>query len=183
MTAPRAHRFRVSCCSTGLGRAATTDGQGRYAASSQAMSPHTWFAWKNGYEVSVQPDIAWNRQPVVQLDWVLSRIPGILLEGTGWLCRSGSACESGAPTENVYAFSVPAAGTLRVDTFWELDYNDLLYHELRCNGTLVEKSGRGDHNWGKLFEVAASPACAYQLRFTQSTRNQTMSYDYSISWR
>ena len=131
----------------------------------------------------MQRDVAWNRQPIVRLDWALERIPGILLEGTGRLCRAGSACESGAPTENVYAFSVPAAGTLRVDTFWELDYNDLLYHELRCNGTLVEKSGRRDHNWGKLFEVAASPACAYELRFTQSTRNETMSYDYTISWR
>jgi len=168
----------------GLGRKATSDGQGRYAAPGQAMSPHTWFAWKNGYEVRVQRDIAWNRQPVVRLDWALERIPGILLEGTNRLCWNGSSgCEAGVPKENIYTFSVPAAGTLRVDTFWELDYNDRLYHELRCNGTLVEKGGRGDHNWGKLFEVAASPACAYELRFTQSTRNPTMTYDYTISWR
>jgi hypothetical protein len=166
----------------GLGREATTDSQGRYSAPSQAMSPHTWFAWKNGYEVGVQPDVAWNRQPTVRLDWALSRIPGVFLEGTGQLCE-GSGCGSGVPKENVYTFSVPAAGTLRVDTFWELDYNDLLYHELRCSGTLVEKSGRADHNWGKLFETAASPACSYELRFTQSTRNPVMSYDYSISWR
>ena len=167
----------------GLGRDTTTDAEGRYTSQRQGYSPWTWFAWRNGYEVAVQERIGWERQPVVRLDWALARIPGILLEGSGELCWKQGACAPGVEAKRTYAFVVPAAGTLRVDTFWELDYNDLLYHELRCNQEVVAEGSRRDHNWGRLLEVPASPACAYQLSFVQSTRNPVMHFDYTVSWR
>ena len=167
----------------GMGRDAVTNVDGAYTTQGQAVSPLTWIAWRNGYEVAVKPDIAWDRQPVVTVDWELPRIPGILLEGSGELCWQQGACAPGVPAKRTYAFTVPAAGTLRVDTFWALDYNDLLYHELRCNQEVVAEGRSRDHNLGKLFEILASPSCAYELSFVQSTRNPVMSYDYTISWR
>ena len=168
---------------SGMGRDAVTGADGTYTTLRHGASPLTWVAWKNGYEVAVKPDIAWDRQPVVMVDWALTRIPGILLEGSGSLCWKQGACAPGIEAKRTYAFVVPAAGTLRVDTFWALDYNDLLYHELRCNQEVVAEGSRRDHNLGKLFEIPASPACAYELSFVQSTRNPVMSYDYTISWR
>lgn len=167
----------------GMGRDAVTGADGAYTTQGQAVSPLTWIAWRNGYEVAVNPDIAWDRQPVVTVDWELPRIPGILLEGSGELCWKQGACAPGVQAKRTYAFAVPAAGTLRVDTFWALDYNDLLYHELRCNQEVVAEGRSRDHNLGKLFEIPASPSCAYELSFVQSTRNPVMRYDYTISWR
>ena len=165
-----------------FGVQARSDASGRYSAIQQNTSPRTWRAWKVGWDTTLQT-VSWDRQPLVRMDWSLAAVPGIFLQGSDRLCRKTSTCQSDVPRERVYAFTVPAAGTLRLDTFWDGDYNDHLEHELHCNGTLVLKGSDGLGNHGKRFETAASPACDYELKFTYNASSSLVTYEYTISFR
>jgi hypothetical protein len=116
-----------------------------------------------------------------------------ILETSGKICGcqpGSSSCQdpylqacvaAGAlRSEDRYDFRVPRDGTLHVGTFWSEDYNNFLFIQLRCNGSIVHQTTQHMSSAGKAFEIPARTTCAYELKLTVKIRSPYLAYKLRI---
>jgi len=106
--------------------------------------------------------IVWDGQPTMSVDVQLLPLPGTrILDGVDTF---------GLSDVMRHPFRVLEPGTLRLDTYFQYDYNDFLFLELRCGDQLVSSVTQRSGSRGEAFEVPARTDCAYELNFRQQSR-------------
>ena len=167
-----------------------TAGDGSYSETQNSERPDVRVS-KVAYETLVQA-VTWNREPAMTQDLVLSPIPGVFLQGEGKLCNSGSStatyeleCKpAGATSLDLYTFTVPHDGILRLATHWsapggsEIDHD--LIADLKCDGARVKQAPISS-GLGGGFSVSATAGCHYELTLTNRTVAHVLPYQYTLS--